>query len=210
MRSCIWKQGLPGGSVSKESTCNAGDPGSIPGSGRSPGEGNGNPLQYSCLENPMDRGAWWATWLSDWTIIIAMEKHRWTGEIHAYNISINSLQRSLTYAQGHILQIFSFSSSCVWFKENPLPIICEWCVFPLIIFRSQLPSASPTRGTLKVRCGRSPRGACGFGLESDPSSSGSFCNWEGLVVFGKSNSLTVHPMTMKALLKKKIISFFPL
>ena len=40
---------------------NAADPGSIPGSGRSPGEGNGNPLQYSCLENPMDRGAWWAT-----------------------------------------------------------------------------------------------------------------------------------------------------
>ena len=51
-------------------------------------------------------------------------------------------------------------------------------------------------------------GACGFGLESDPPSSGSFCNWEGLVVFGKSNSLTVHPMTMKALLKK-IISFSP-
>ena len=40
---------------------NAGDPGSIPGSGRSPGEGNGNPLQYPCLENPMDRVAWWAT-----------------------------------------------------------------------------------------------------------------------------------------------------
>ena len=43
------------------SACNAGDPGSIPGSGRSPGEENGNPLQYSCLENPMDGGAWWAT-----------------------------------------------------------------------------------------------------------------------------------------------------
>ena len=40
---------------------NAGDPGSIPGSGRSPGEGNGNPLRYSCLGNAMDRGAWWAT-----------------------------------------------------------------------------------------------------------------------------------------------------
>ena len=51
-----------GGSDSKESACNAGDPGSIPGSGRSPGVGNGNPLQYSCLENSMDRGAWWATW----------------------------------------------------------------------------------------------------------------------------------------------------
>ena len=48
-------------SVSKESACSAGDPGSIPGSGRSPGEGNGNPPQYSCLENPMDRGALQAT-----------------------------------------------------------------------------------------------------------------------------------------------------
>ena len=46
--------GFPGGSDGKESTCNAGDPGSTPGSGRSPGEGNGNPLQYSCLGNPMD------------------------------------------------------------------------------------------------------------------------------------------------------------
>ena len=52
---------FPHSSVGKESTCNAGDPGSIPGSARSPGEGNGNPLQYSCLENPMDRGAWQAT-----------------------------------------------------------------------------------------------------------------------------------------------------
>ena len=53
--------GFPGG---KESACNAEDPdnlGSIPGSGRYPGEENGNPLQYSCLGNPMDRGAWWST-----------------------------------------------------------------------------------------------------------------------------------------------------
>ena len=53
--------GFPGGSEVKASASNAGDPGSIPGSGRSPGEGNGNPLQYFCLENPMDRGAWQAT-----------------------------------------------------------------------------------------------------------------------------------------------------
>ena len=51
---------FPGGSEVKELACNAGDLGSIPGSGRIPGEGNGNPLQYSCLENPMDGGAWWA------------------------------------------------------------------------------------------------------------------------------------------------------
>ena len=53
--------GLPGGSDGKESVCNSGDWGSIPGSGRSAGEGSGNPLQYSCLENSMDRGAWRAT-----------------------------------------------------------------------------------------------------------------------------------------------------
>ena len=53
--------GLPRWLSGKESPCNAGDLGSICGSGRSLGEGNGNPLQYSCLENPMDRGAWWAT-----------------------------------------------------------------------------------------------------------------------------------------------------
>ena len=51
---------FPGGSDGKVSAYNAGDPGSIPGWGRSPGEGNGNPFQYSRLENPMDGGAWWA------------------------------------------------------------------------------------------------------------------------------------------------------
>ena len=53
--------GFPSSIDSKASACNIGDLGSIPGLGRSPGEGNGNPLQYSCLENPIDRGAWWAT-----------------------------------------------------------------------------------------------------------------------------------------------------
>ena len=52
---------FPGGSDSEESACNAGDLGSIPGLGKSPGVGKGNPLQYSCLENPMYRGAWRAT-----------------------------------------------------------------------------------------------------------------------------------------------------
>ena len=65
----IYNSGLPGGSVVKNSATNAGDVGSILGLGRSSGEGNGNPLQYSCLENPMDRGAWQveAQWKSDMT-----------------------------------------------------------------------------------------------------------------------------------------------
>ena len=70
---CLLK--TPNGLVGKESACNAGDTGSIPGSGRTSGGGNGNSLRYSCLKNPMDKGAWWATvhdfsksqtWLSDW------------------------------------------------------------------------------------------------------------------------------------------------
>ena len=57
--SLIMRKGFPGSSVSKESTCNAGDASSVPGSGRSPGEGNGNPVRDPCLGNPMHRGAWW-------------------------------------------------------------------------------------------------------------------------------------------------------
>ena len=73
--------GFPGGSDGKASAYNAGDPDLIPGSGRSPGKGNGNPLQYSCLENPMDGVAWWATvhgvaksWtrLSDFTFTVLL------------------------------------------------------------------------------------------------------------------------------------------
>ena len=61
-RTTVWSsKGFPGGSAVKNPPGNAGDMGSIPGSGRSPREENGNPLQYSSLEKPMDRGAWWAT-----------------------------------------------------------------------------------------------------------------------------------------------------
>ena len=60
MKVFLFTIGFPGGSEVKASACNAGDPGSIPGLGRSSGEGNGSPLQYSCLENPMDGGAWQA------------------------------------------------------------------------------------------------------------------------------------------------------
>ena len=61
LSSSLSLEDFPGGSDGKASVYNPGDPGSIPGSGRSPGEGNGNPLQSSYLENPMDGGAWWAT-----------------------------------------------------------------------------------------------------------------------------------------------------
>ena len=80
--------GFPGGSEVKASACNAGDLGSIPGSGRSPGEGNGNPLQYSCLENPMNKGAWWAT----------------VREL-AKNLIPQQAQASLLFLEGHLSNI---------------------------------------------------------------------------------------------------------
>ena len=72
------QQGLPGNSAGKKSTCNAGDLGSIPGLGRSPGGQHGNPLQNSCLENPMDRGAWQATVhrvINSWTQLSDQAQH---------------------------------------------------------------------------------------------------------------------------------------
>ena len=87
---------LPGGSEVKASACNAGDLGSIPGSGTSPGEGNGNPLQYSGLETPMDGGAWWAavpgvaqsrTRLSDFTFTFGLAKMNWFGRCYVYSSS---------------------------------------------------------------------------------------------------------------------------
>ena len=61
MKNLVLYSNISGGSASKESACNIGDPGSMPGSEKSPGEGNGNPFQTSCLENFMNRGVWWAT-----------------------------------------------------------------------------------------------------------------------------------------------------
>ena len=70
---------FPGSSAGKESACNEGDPGTLPGSERSPGEGIGYPLQYSCLENSMDRGAWQATVhgvTKSWTQLSSSAQHR--------------------------------------------------------------------------------------------------------------------------------------
>ena len=75
---------FPGGSDGKESACSAGDLGLIPGSGRCPGEGNGYPLQYSCLENPTDRGAWWAA-------VRGLQRvgHDWVTHIHTQRKTSN-------------------------------------------------------------------------------------------------------------------------
>ena len=96
---CTTLQDSPGGSDGKASAYHAGDLGSLPGLGRSPGGGNGTPLQYSCLENPMDAGAWWATvhgvaksWtrLSDFTFTL----HESKGSLLKY-FTTNSLIASV-------------------------------------------------------------------------------------------------------------------
>ena len=94
--------GFPGGSEVKASACNAGDLGSIPGSGSSPGEGNGNPLQYSCLENPKDGGAWWAL-------------------VHGVTKSRTQLSDFTSLRFTIVVQ----SLSCVQLFETPWTVVCQ-------------------------------------------------------------------------------------
>ena len=102
-----------GGSEVKASACYAGDLGSIPGSGRFPGEGNGNPLQYSCLENPMDGGAWWATVHG-----VAKSQTRLSDFIHSLH---SHLTESFPFADPFYLALISTLPS----QPQPLPISVE-------------------------------------------------------------------------------------
>ena len=88
-------EGFPGDSDGKESACNAGDLGSVPGLGRSPGGGHDNLLQYSCLENPMDRGAWWGRKESDASeqLSTAQHKHR--------NLEIHGVEKRIRNIHNH-------------------------------------------------------------------------------------------------------------
>ena len=87
--------GFPVGSDGKESACTAGDPGSTPGSGRPPGEGNGTRLRYSRLENPMDKGAWWAT--VHGVTESNMTERRAVSHFHVYHTEINCDNNYLIY-----------------------------------------------------------------------------------------------------------------
>ena len=102
--------GFPGGSVGRESACNAEDLGSIPGSGRSPGEGSGNPLQYSCLENSMDRGDWWLQSMESQRV-----RHKWVTNImfNLYDFTQASFN-STTYAL--LWKRFTSRENAEWLK----------------------------------------------------------------------------------------------
>ena len=88
------------------STCNTGDLGLIPGSGRSPGEGNSNPLQYSCLENPMDGGAWWATVQSNTNLL----------EMYFQISQTNELKHSLTAYKINEIMLVSKFRVCSYYR----------------------------------------------------------------------------------------------
>ena len=117
VRNTHWS--FPGGSEGKESACSVGDPGSNPGSGQSPGEGNGNPPQYSCLENSMDGGAWWAT--------------------------VHGVAKSQAALQPHSYLLFSvfpsFSSISLAFLTPSLPFPAFLPVFTSLLFLSHLIAA---------------------------------------------------------------------
>ena len=125
---------FPGGSDGKASACNVGDLGSISGLGRSPGEGNGNLLQYCCLENSMDGGIWWATvhgvtksrtWLSNFTFYV--------GCIDIYNYYVFLLDWSLGhYAVSFLISCKNFKVYFVWYEIVTPTFFCfpfAWNVF---------------------------------------------------------------------------------
>ena len=116
--------GFSGSSYCKESECNAGNPGcSIPGSGRSPGEGNNYPLQCSCLENPMDRGAWWTT------VYGVTKSWTWLSRLTVYN-SINKYELfSLDKLKSNI-----YLNRFQLFKKNLIYYLMIWTLVYIIHF----------------------------------------------------------------------------
>ena len=110
----MYLEGFPGGSDGKESACNAGDLSSIPGSERFPGEGNGNSLQYSCLENSLDRGAWWAT-------VHGVAKNRTQlSNFHIWKLSVHTLLKASLQDFEHNLG--SIWSAIFWQFEHSLAL----------------------------------------------------------------------------------------
>ena len=146
----IYLIGFPGGSDGKESACSAGDPGSIPRLERSPGEGNGNPLQYSCLQNSMDRGAWWST-------VHGVAKCR-TQVSNFYSMTYQTLGKHVTWLH-HLITIVTATLSG------------RFCYFPHFIneeveaLKPNLPVSGKARVSTKLIYVRCLVSACYIGAE---------------------------------------------
>ena len=151
---------FPGGSVVKNPPAKKGaaaDTGSVPGSGRSPGEGNGNPLQYSCLENPLDRGAWWATvhgvaksqtWLSNWAYTHSQDIH-----MSSVNVFSSCCHISILLSTKQ-LQVFTGNTEALSLSE------------PTFVsrFSSDSPKPGQPRCAVTLACRAMHRQTCGQGL----------------------------------------------
>ena len=111
--------GFPGGSDRKESACNVGDLGSIPGLGRSPGGGHGNPFQYSCLENPMDKRVWWVTVCG---VTKKLDTTEWLSTTQHIWINVTSFSWCVGWALGLTGSLFLCG-----FQLRLLPNRCESC-----------------------------------------------------------------------------------
>ena len=123
------RRGFPGGSDGKESTCNAGDLGLILGWGRFPGEGKGNPLQYSCLENPMDRGVWWVR-------VHGVTKSQTRLSDSYTHIHIGTPCGSTSYILVlHTPQIQGDRSSCTWDPSESRPVYLFIWLFICILYQ---------------------------------------------------------------------------
>ena len=125
-RYVIVGEGLPGWLSSQEADCNAGGTkdGSVPGSGRSPGEGNGNPLQYSCLENPVDRGTWWAIvhgFEKSQTRLRWLSRHVQSWGRRRMPISKNSRKpqtKALSFSERQVSLLLFLNKTCPNYKTN--------------------------------------------------------------------------------------------
>ena len=136
--------GFPGGSEVKASVCNVGDLDSIPGSGRFPGEGNGNPLQYSCLENPRDLGAWWAIQSTgsqrvghDWATSLSLSLF-WFPNIERAKIMMDC---SKYFCLKYILSVYCMEMSGldrIWNLLGTMDVSGSFSVISIVLFANRL------------------------------------------------------------------------
>ena len=135
-------EGFPASSAGKECACSVGDLSSIPGLGRSPGKRNGNLLQYSCLENSLDRGAWWATCSSKGSRTV---RHDWVTNSFTFQVF-----KSTTY-------VFEFLKLYAWFHTYK-PSSCPCALFYLKFFKKGGQSVTIAKYVLRVRNRREQEG----------------------------------------------------
>ena len=164
MGFCLSKDGFPGGSDSKESAYNAGDPGLIPGLGRYPGEGNAWTIQYSCLKNPMHRGTWWATVqrvAKSWTRLKRLSAHTFPylpaleKDVRYSCTGVEGLGRTISSLRRR-LQLGSLSCTCLCTPRSEGPGVLQLCAerrWRVLAAEDEDGEVCTRRGSLHRGCG---------------------------------------------------------